>query len=40
VVTTGEGALELLRLQFPGRKPLEARDVLNSRELAGSRFGA
>ena len=39
VVATGQGLLELLTLQFPGRKPLQARDVLNSRPLAGSRFG-
>ena len=40
VVTTGDGALELLQLQFPGRKPIPARDVLNSRDLRGARFGA
>jgi methionyl-tRNA formyltransferase len=40
VVATGDGALELLTLQFPGRKPLPAGDVLNSRALAGARFGA
>ncbi len=39
VVATGDGLLELLTLQFPGRKPLRARDVLNSRPLAGERFG-
>jgi len=37
-VATGEGALELLVLQFPGRKALKARDVLNSRSLRGARF--
>ncbi len=39
VVATGDGLLELLTLQFPGRKPLKARDVLNSRPLGGERFG-
>jgi methionyl-tRNA formyltransferase len=39
LVATGAGALELLTLQFPGRKPLQARDVLNSRPLRGMRFG-
>jgi methionyl-tRNA formyltransferase len=39
VVATGAGLLELQTLQFPGRKPLAARDVLNSRELAGACFG-
>ena len=39
VVATGEGVLELLQLQWPGRRPLPARDVLNSRSLAGARFG-
>ncbi|HEX9206676.1 MAG TPA: methionyl-tRNA formyltransferase [Steroidobacteraceae bacterium] len=37
-VATGEGVLELLVLQFPGRKALRARDVLNSRSLRGARF--
>jgi methionyl-tRNA formyltransferase len=40
LVATGHGLLELLTLQFPGRKPLPARDVLNSRALTGGRFGA
>jgi methionyl-tRNA formyltransferase len=40
VVATGSGLLELQTLQFPGRKPLAARDVLNSRSLAQVRFGA
>ena len=39
VVATGDGLLELLTVQFPGRKPLKARDILNSRPLAGERFG-
>jgi methionyl-tRNA formyltransferase len=38
-VATGDGLLELLTVQFPGRKPLKARDVLNARPLAGERFG-
>jgi methionyl-tRNA formyltransferase len=38
-VATGSGVLEILTLQFPGRKPLKARDVLNSRPLGGARFG-
>jgi len=39
VVATGDGLLELLAVQFPGRKPLKARDILNSRPLGGGRFG-
>jgi methionyl-tRNA formyltransferase len=39
VVSTGGGLLELLTVQFPGRKPLKARDILNSRPLGGERFG-
>ena len=39
VVATGDGALELLLLQLPGRKPVSARDFLNSRTLRGARFG-
>ena len=38
VVATGDGALELLTLQWPGRKPVPARDVLNARDLRGARF--
>ena len=38
VVATGEGALELLTLQLPGRRPVSARDVLNARDLRGLRF--
>jgi methionyl-tRNA formyltransferase len=39
VVATGEGQLEVLTLQFPGRKPLPARAILNSRPLVGEHFG-
>jgi len=39
IVATGAGLLELLTLQFPGRRPLRAREILNSRTLAGARFG-
>jgi len=39
LVATGDGALDVLTLQFPGRKPLKARDILNSRPLRGERFG-
>jgi methionyl-tRNA formyltransferase len=39
LVATGDGVLEVLTLQFPGRKPLKAREVLNSRPLGGARFG-
>ncbi len=39
IVQTGDGLLEILKLQFPGRKPLPAREVLNSRLLAGTCFG-
>lgn len=38
LVATGDGVLEVLTLQFPGRKPLPARDILNSRSLHGARF--
>ncbi|MCE3283909.1 MAG: fmt [Steroidobacteraceae bacterium] len=38
VVATGDGALELLTLQLPGRKPVSARDALNARDLRGLRF--
>jgi methionyl-tRNA formyltransferase len=40
VVATGDGALELLRLQLPGRKPVSAADVLNARDLRGRRFAS
>jgi methionyl-tRNA formyltransferase len=38
LVATGAGVLELLVLQFPGRKALKARDILNSRSMRGARF--
>jgi methionyl-tRNA formyltransferase len=38
VVATGDGALELLTLQWPGRKPLAAGELLHSRTLHGARF--
>ena len=38
VVATGDGALELLTLQLPGRNPVQARDLLNARDLRGARF--
>jgi methionyl-tRNA formyltransferase len=37
-VSTGDGALEILVLQFPGRKPLPAGEVLKSRNLRAARF--
>jgi methionyl-tRNA formyltransferase len=40
VVATGEGALELLTLQWPGRRPVPARDALHGRPLHGARFDA
>jgi len=39
LVATGDGVLELLRVQLPGRKSLPARDFLHARRLAGARFG-
>jgi methionyl-tRNA formyltransferase len=39
LVTTGDGVLELLRLQLPGRKTLAAKEFLNARSLAGARLG-
>jgi methionyl-tRNA formyltransferase len=38
LVSTGDGALEVLVLQFAGRKPLPAAEVLKSRGLHGARF--
>jgi methionyl-tRNA formyltransferase len=39
-IATGDGALELLQLQFPGRKALSVAELLHSRNFSGSRFGA
>jgi methionyl-tRNA formyltransferase len=39
VVATGDGLLRLLTLQFPGRRPLAAQEILNSRSFGGARFG-
>jgi methionyl-tRNA formyltransferase len=38
-VATGDGLLRLTRVQFPGGRPLGAREVLNSRSLLGKRLG-
>jgi methionyl-tRNA formyltransferase len=38
-VATGAGVLELLTLQFPGRKPLPAYEILKSRPLREAHFG-
>lgn len=37
-VVTGDGALEVLQLQWPGRRVMEAADFLGGRPLAGRRF--
>ena len=39
-VAAGDGALEVQTLQFPGRRPLAAKDVLHSRALLGACFDA
>lgn len=38
-VATGRGALRLTQLQLPGKRPMSAAEFLNSRDLAGARFG-
>jgi methionyl-tRNA formyltransferase len=38
-VMTGEGVLVLERVQLPGRKPVAARDLANSRDLRGTTLG-
>jgi methionyl-tRNA formyltransferase len=38
-VACGHGALRLQRLQLAGRKPLPAREFINSQHLVGARFG-
>ncbi|WP_018233243.1 methionyl-tRNA formyltransferase [Thioalkalivibrio thiocyanodenitrificans] len=37
-VATGDGLLRLTRVQFPGGRPLDAHEVLNSRSLLGERL--
>jgi methionyl-tRNA formyltransferase len=37
-VATGEGALELLQLQWPGKRIMTAAEVLSGRPLDGRRF--
>jgi methionyl-tRNA formyltransferase len=39
VVATGAGDLELLTLQFPGRRPLPVREILHARAFGDARFG-
>jgi methionyl-tRNA formyltransferase len=38
-VMTGRDALVIERLQLPGKRPVEARDFLNARDLAGTVLG-
>ena len=38
-VATGSGLLRILRLQAPGKRPVEAADFINSRDLGGAVFG-
>jgi methionyl-tRNA formyltransferase len=39
VVACGRGSLALTELQRPGRKPVAARDLINTLDLAGRRLG-
>jgi methionyl-tRNA formyltransferase len=39
VVACGRGCLALTELQRPGRRPVAARDFINTLKLAGRRFG-
>jgi methionyl-tRNA formyltransferase len=39
VVACGRGSLALMELQRPGRKPVAARDLINTLDLAGRRLG-
>lgn len=39
VVACGRGSLALTQLQRPGRKPVAARDLINTLDLAGRRLG-
>ena len=39
VVATGRGRLALTELQRPGRRPVAARDLINTLNLAGRRLG-
>lgn len=38
-VATGDGALRLLRVQVPGRRPISAREFVNAVDLDGAIFG-
>jgi methionyl-tRNA formyltransferase len=39
VVACGRGSLALTELQRPGRKPVAARDLINTLDLTGRRLG-
>ena len=39
VVACGQGSLALMELQRPGRKPVAARDLINTLDLTGRRLG-
>lgn len=38
LVTTGQGTLRILKLQYPGKKPMKVADFLNGNELTTKRF--
>lgn len=38
VVATGDGAIRIIRLQYPGKKPMLVKDFLNGNEITAKKF--
>jgi methionyl-tRNA formyltransferase len=38
LVSTGDGTIHVLKLQYPGKKPMSVRDFLNGNEITAKKF--
>ena len=38
LVSTGDGLIQILKLQYPGKKPMSVRDFLNGNEITAKKF--
>jgi methionyl-tRNA formyltransferase len=38
LVSTGEGVINIIKLQYPGKKPMSVRDFLNGNEITAKKF--
>ncbi|HSR04765.1 MAG TPA: methionyl-tRNA formyltransferase, partial [Proteiniclasticum sp.] len=38
LVSTGEDLIQIIKLQYPGKKPMSVRDFLNGNEITAKKF--